>query len=174
MIEIEYEESRRARLISTNPIPSSSTLASQQPLAHLRLYQSTWFPKLIILMFALALGIAASALYYLPGAPNMLSGELVLLATSYSFSLGLFTLVLLVFISICLAAQFNHLRLPSWLGGWKRSFEELDNQKKSIIQRSLWTTLIISLLAALISIDLFLIDKLFTGGLLFSYPYYYY
>lgn len=180
MIEIEYEESRRAHLISTSPIPTSSTLASQQPLAHLRLYQSAWFPKLVILMFALALGIAASVLYVVPAEPyisiaDRADNPLSLLAASYSFSLMISTLVLVVFISICLAAQFSHLRLPSWLGGWKRSFEELDHLKKLIIQRSLWTILIILLLAALIWIDLFLLNKILFKGVLFTYylPYFY-
>lgn len=52
------------------------------------------------------------------------------------------------FISICLVIQSNRIRLPSWLEGWNQSFQKLDEKKQLIIQRSLWTTLIVTLLVA--------------------------
>lgn len=153
VIDIKYEEYRRA-----HPLPARSSLTSHRPFAQLRLYQTAWFPNLTILMFAMALGIGSSVLFILQSRKILANPNgMRWLAIFYCLSFGVCTLLLMVFISICLALRFNRLRLPSWLKGWKQSFEKLD-KKRLIIQRGLWTTLIFSLLMVLaFTIKVFLI-----------------
>lgn len=74
ILEIEYQS------IPIGPIPTSSistgsSPTSQGPLGQLRLHQTAWFPKLVILMFAVVLGIAASVLYYLPNDMDVLADK---------------------------------------------------------------------------------------------------
>lgn len=153
MTEIKYEESKTAAL-SASPIPISSSRTSPRPFTRfelLVLYQTAWFPKVIILMFGMALVIASFLLftvaldsYYLAFA-----FELISLFEVLCFTFGYYTLVLVVLISICLAIQFNCSRLPLWLWRWKDALKtKLNGKTWLIIQRSLWTTLLLSLLAA--------------------------
>lgn len=145
MKEIKYEESRGTRPI----LPS--TLPSHRPFTQLKLYQTVWFPKLIVLMFLLALSIAASVLFIFPSFTDILANRDALewLTIFYCLLFGVYTLVLMIFIVICLAIQFKYLRLPQWVEGWKQSYIILDQKKRLIIQISLWTTLIGSIITAL-------------------------
>lgn len=132
------------------PWSSTSSSLTSGPFAQNELYQTAWFPKLVILMFLMALGIGsivllmfsanAGALYY----PNSLK----YVVKGYCLMFGTCILVLLIFISICLAVQFSRLRLPSWLEGWKQAFEKLGKKRQLIIQNFLWAALIVSLLTA--------------------------
>lgn len=162
MIEIKYEESRRAahnpfnilgghlQPFEKKPWLSTSSSLTSGPFPQHGLYQTAWFPKLIILMFSMALGIGSIVLLTFSGNTSYLtySDYLKSVVKIFCLMFGVCTLVLLIFISICLAVQSNRLRMPSWLEGWKQSFEKLGKKKQLIILKCLWTAVIISLLTA--------------------------
>ena len=145
-IEIKYNEANGALPVHNSSVPVNSPLNSPRPFPQLELYQTAWFPKLIILMFAMALIFAANVLWFFPILAEDHPQEAPIYIRIFLIPLSFSALALIVFVSICLAIQFNRLRLPPWLDGWKQSFERLDKKKQSIIQRILWTTVIVLLL----------------------------
>lgn len=104
-------------------------------------------------MFAMALIFAAGVLGLFPLAVEDDPGDAPIYIPIFLIPLSLSALALVVFVSICLAIQFNRSRLPPWLDGWKQSFEKLDKKKQSIIQRILWTMTILLLLGIIAGIS---------------------
>lgn len=127
------------------------------------LYQTAWFSKVIILMFAAALGIAISVLQLLPAEIKEFVDRRTLRAFTkfYCIVVGDCTLVLVIFIFICLTIHLSLSRLPSWLQGWIQLFEQLDKKKQLIIQRGLWTAVIGSLIAAVMMFNRDVYESIF-------------
>lgn len=141
--EIAYEDSKRTSSIPTSSVPAISISASlnstsHRQFSHSSLYQTVWFPKLIILMFAVVLDIAADILL-LPGFPTFLSEKSTAQIILYFCERVGFTIFVLV-LFICQCLVFQHKADNSTvLQGLKRLFEKLDKKK----QRIVWTFLIV-------------------------------
>lgn len=126
------------------PPISISTSSFHRPFPRISLYRTSWFSNLIMMMFTMALCIAAIILADVPGILSKRQNLPLLILTFFEI-LGLCALFLGIFIFICLATQSDRLRLPS---RWKQSFEKLDREKQLMSQRILWTTTMGALLMA--------------------------
>lgn len=96
MIEINYAESGRTFPKNASSIPASSPRTSNRPFPKLTPYQTAWFPKLIILMFLMALGFAANVMISLIFSTDWLAVDVVFLILFYCRVIGGYILVLIV------------------------------------------------------------------------------
>ena len=161
MTESNRKMSKKARPVSRGP----SQLPCQS-FDHFGCFETAWFPKLIMLCFGMALVIAADILLRFPlgeylgrsldhtsslAIPEATRG----FAAIYCKLIGICALILTVFVSICLAIQSRSFIQPLKPVRRKATFGRFNSKKESIVQRVLWTLLILSLLGGLIAFDFF-------------------
>ena len=154
-------------------ISHKPTSSPYQRLNHPRLFQTAWFPILIILFFGMACIFAVDIFYrflsseFQTGWFEELSrvdlaylaypGFLKVMALKYCKLTGFCVFILVIFISICLTIQSKWFSLPARFVRWKKFFENLDLKKQIIIQRISWILLIFLLLGGIFSFDWYML-----------------
>lgn len=148
---------------SSFPVADRSLSApAQEDWLQIQLLQSKWFPKLRILIFGLALALAADLLYNFPlGSVNRNGWNMTdindysdAISSEYAILLTLIAVILLTFTFICLTLRLKKLDRPSW------------------VQEILWICLIVILVVGFLLFDWYMFDRfkatLLTMGLLLS------
>lgn len=159
-------ESNRKMSKKARPVSRGPSQLPCQSFDHFGCFETAWFPKLIMLCFGMALVIAADILLRFPlgeylgrsldhtsslAIPEATRG----FAAIYCKLIGICALILTVFVSICLAIQSRSFIQPLKPVRRKATFGRFNSKKESIVQRVLWTLLILSLLGGLIAFDFF-------------------
>lgn len=164
-----------------HPVSRRPSRLPCQSFDHFGCFETAWFPKLIMLCFGMALVIAADLLVrfgstYSKNISTSTSDLAVTKATRgyaavYCILVGLCALILMVFVSICLAIQSRSFIQPLKPVRRKATFGRTNSKKESIVQRILWTLLIFSLLGGLLTFDWVLFPA--SGEMLLTYlvPY---
>ena len=137
------------RKMSKRALPVSRTLFQLpgQSLDQFECFETAWFPKLIILCFGMALIIAADLLFSFPPERSISVGiwdagipadpEIAeSFAKMYCILIGLCALILIVFISVCLAIQSRgfiqpHCAAVSWQCVMKRKLGPCNELRSS-------------------------------------------
>lgn len=174
---IVMKESNRKMSKKAHPVSRRPSRLPCQSFDHFGCFETAWFPKLIMLCFGMALVIAADLLVRFGSTHSSkiysrTSNLTVTTATRgyaavYCILVGLCALILMVFVSICLAIQSRSFIQPLKPVRRKATFGRINSKKESIVQRVLWTLLIFSLLGGLLIFDWVLFPA--SGGTLLGY-----
>ena len=133
------------------------------------LSESSWFYRLITLMFGFALVITGDVLYNYPSSPiNILyswstealanADEYPYIVLQYVVLLSLCALILAVFTAICLGLT-KWTSPPKYVARWQSRFKYLSKRIRSIIRESLWASVTIALVVAVVVFDWYMFDS---------------
>ena len=131
--------------------------------------ESSWFYRLITLMFGFVLVIIGDILYNYPSAPfnsiNPWTTEALadpkyipVMIAQYVILLSLCALILVVFTALCLGFAMEWISLPKYVLRCQLKGGYLSKQRRSIIRECLWASVLITLIMGVISFDWFLFN----------------
>ena len=128
------------------------------------LSESSWFYRVITLMFGFALVIIAAVLHNFPSSPinwfapwntrNLVdqSQYLPLLERVLTL-LSICALILAVLIAVCLGFAASVISPPTCIERWQSRMTYLSERRRNFIRECLWSSLLITLLAGVAAFD---------------------
>lgn len=161
------KESSRKVSTKTLSVSRKSNQLPSQSFDRFECFKTAWFSKLIILFFGMAMVVAADLLFTFPsenfnrwansGMRDLAYPVAVeIIIRVYCMLVGFGVLILVIFVSVCLAIQSRGLIRPLKIDWLKATSGKIGPKKKSIFQTMLWTLLISSFLGGFMLCDWFL------------------
>ena len=155
--------------LGENPLPRTPNEA----FGDLRLFEGTWFPKLLVLMYGFILIMITDILFNFPGA-QFVPGERIgfdcLINPDcfgwwiwrYFILVGIIIGILVSFAALCLIVQTQGSKLFSAPATSNRKYRRLQKSQQELLKNVVWALAICSLLAGFTAYDWISITETFT------------